>query len=88
MAPYLVKGQLISISGHLEQDKWESNGVNHSRMSLGIDDLRLLGPSAKKKGNADSMEMGVKNPDLEQEIGIEEDQVDPDFDMNNFSEEM
>jgi single-strand DNA-binding protein len=39
----LRKGCLVSIQGHLEQDKWEQNGKKHSSLKIGIDRMRLLG---------------------------------------------
>jgi single-strand DNA-binding protein len=74
---YLVKGQLVSIQGHLVQDRWESNGVKHSRMSLGIDDLRLLGPAPDKK-KADA----TGEVDAALALEFDDIEVDPDLDLD------
>jgi single-strand DNA-binding protein len=39
----LQKGCLVSIQGHLEQDKWEQDGRKHSSLKVGVDRMRLLG---------------------------------------------
>jgi single-strand DNA-binding protein len=92
LAPYLVKGQAVSITGHLYLDRWESQGVPHSRMDLGIDDLQLIGsPPGKGKNEA------AKPSGQEQEgegQGLPEDgeagpgmpEADPDLDLGGGAE--
>jgi single-strand DNA-binding protein len=43
ITPYLIKGKLVSIQGHLEQDRWEKDGKQRSCLKIAIDDLQLLG---------------------------------------------
>jgi len=43
ITPYLVKGKLVSIQGHLEQDRWERDGKQRSCLKIAVDDLQLLG---------------------------------------------
>jgi single-stranded DNA-binding protein len=77
LAPYLVKGQLVSIAGHLVMDKWESKGENHSRMTLVIDDLRLLGPK-KKEG----LEKEPAEPAKPEEDYFPPAEAEADFDLD------
>jgi single-strand DNA-binding protein len=88
LTPYLVKGQTVSIEGHLEQDRWESNGVQHSKMSLVVDTVRLIGPG-KKTSNSASADSNVKQSENEtsDEIDVPDDDSDPDFDMDFIPDE-
>ena len=46
---YLKKGQLVFISGSLQQDRWETkDGGKRSKVVIKIDDLKLLGGNGKK----------------------------------------
>jgi single-strand DNA-binding protein len=74
LSPYLIKGQTVSVQGHLEQSRWESDGVMHSRTSIAIDDLHLVGAGPRKPGYAaaGSGENGT---------GAEE--ADPDLDLGS-----
>jgi single-strand DNA-binding protein len=90
IGPYLVKGQLVSITGHLVMDKWETKGEKHARMNLLIDDIRLLG-SQKKDGlektvDADTAETEAADADYFP-VGGEGVEADPDLDLGGFGEE-
>jgi single-strand DNA-binding protein len=80
MSPYLLKGQTVSIEGHLEQDRWESNGVQHSKMSLMIDNIRLIGSLKKTSNTAGNEDIG--DVDSENELDISDENTDSDFNMN------
>ena len=41
--PYLKKGQLVAIQGHLEQRTWEQQGEKRSSTEIVIDKLNLAG---------------------------------------------
>lgn len=41
--PYLKKGQLVAIQGHLEQRTWEKQGERHSSTEIIIEKLNLAG---------------------------------------------
>jgi single-strand DNA-binding protein len=86
LGPYLVKGQLISIVGSLRMDRWESSGEQRSRMTLVIDDLRLLG--SKKKGES---EKGPSKPNKgsEEEEGYfpPPEEEDADLDLGGLGGE-
>jgi single-strand DNA-binding protein len=75
LSPYLVKGQTVSIQGHLVLDRWESQGVPHSRLDVTVDDLRLFGAAPAKK-EADNTDGGVEG---EKEEGGTD--ADPDLDL-------
>lgn len=83
MVQYLLKGQTVSIEGHLEQDRWESNGVQHSKMSLVIDEIRLIGTHKKTANATDNGNSEDNSPgESETELDISDENSDPDFDMN------
>lgn len=47
--PYLKKGQLVAVEGHLEQWTWEKDGERRSSTEIGVEALHLAGrnkPSA------------------------------------------
>jgi single-strand DNA-binding protein len=81
MSPYLLKGQTVSIAGHLEQDRWESNGTRHSKISLVVDDIRLIG-SHGETGKGNTKGKPTAEPEAGEEPDISEDDTDADFDMN------
>jgi single-strand DNA-binding protein len=39
----LKKGCMVSIQGHLEQDKWEQDGKKRSGLKIAVERIRLLG---------------------------------------------
>jgi single-strand DNA-binding protein len=39
----LKKGCMVSIQGHLEQNKWEQDGKKHSSLKIAAERIRLLG---------------------------------------------
>lgn len=41
LAPYLVKGAKVTVSGRFEMEEWEKDGVKHSMPCLIINDLDL-----------------------------------------------
>lgn len=40
---YLVKGKQIAIEGELEQERWEKDGQNHSKVTITASNVQLLG---------------------------------------------
>jgi single-strand DNA-binding protein len=40
---YLTGGTLVSIEGHLEQDRWEEEGKTRSSLKIAVDYIGLLG---------------------------------------------
>ena len=50
LKPYLTKGKMILIAGHLKQDRWEKDGQKQSRITIQADNCYLLG--GKSEGGA------------------------------------
>lgn len=46
--PYMKKGALIGIEGHLKMDSWEQEGQKKTALKLVVDNVQLLG--GKKEG--------------------------------------
>lgn len=40
---YLVKGKQIAVEGELEQERWEKDGQNHSKVTITASNVQLLG---------------------------------------------
>ena len=40
---YLTKGQQVSISGELRQERWEKDGKQNSRVTISVNNLQLIG---------------------------------------------
>jgi len=40
---YLKKGQRVSVDGSLRQDRWEKDGQKHSKVSIIVDNIELIG---------------------------------------------
>lgn len=43
LKPYLTKGKMIAVDGHLKQDRWEKDGQKFSKISIIADNVQLLG---------------------------------------------
>jgi single-strand DNA-binding protein len=84
LTPYLVKGQAVSIQGHLVLDKWESQGVPHSRLDVAVEDLRLIGAApagGKPKGDDTGRGSVQGGEDLAGGEEPESSELDPDLDL-------
>ena len=51
LGKYLVKGKLISISGKLRQERWQTDGVNRSRIEIVAANVQLLGGNESSGNN-------------------------------------
>lgn len=50
LQPYLTKGQLVGISGYLQQDRWQdNNGQQKSRIIVVAEQVELLGGKSETK---------------------------------------
>jgi single-strand DNA-binding protein len=85
---YLVKGQAISLEGHLEEDRWSKDGVSHSKMVVAVDKIRIIGSVKKKEDSGSQKEESPENSDEEKsELNGEEEypdnftEIDTDFDL-------
>ncbi len=47
---YMTKGKQIAVSGHLNQNRWEQDGQNRSRVEIVVDNVQLLGSAAAGSG--------------------------------------
>lgn len=50
---YLKKGKQVAVTGHLEQNKWEKDGVNHYSTEVCVDDIYLLGGGKSEGGTTE-----------------------------------
>jgi single-strand DNA-binding protein len=85
---YLVKGQAVSLEGHLEEDRWSKDGVSHSKMVVVVDKIRIIGGVKKKEDNGVQNETSPENPDeekpgivAEEEYADDFTEIDNDFDL-------
>ena len=46
---FLKKGSKVFISGSLEQDSWEKDGVKHTKVVINADTVDFLDPAPKTK---------------------------------------
>jgi single-strand DNA-binding protein len=82
LAPYLVKGQAVSLQGHLVLDRWESQGMPQSRLDVAVDDLRLIGAAPGGVKGKDAPEAGkAAEGALGQGDGEGGVETDPDLDL-------
>lgn len=51
LKPYLTKGKQVAIEGHLQQQRWESNGQRNSKVVIIADNVELCGG---REGNGQS----------------------------------
>ena len=43
LKPYLIKGKQVAIEGHLQQQRWEKDGVKYIKVVIIADSVQLLG---------------------------------------------
>ena len=55
LKPYFVKGQRVTVEGHLKQDRWEKDGQKNSRVSIVADAVYLCGSKKDSGNNMDSI---------------------------------
>lgn len=51
LKPYLKKGKMILIAGHLKQDRWEKDGQKFSRIKIEAEEVQLLGGNSSESPN-------------------------------------
>jgi single stranded DNA-binding protein len=89
---YLVKGQAVSLEGHLEEDRWTKDGVSHSKMVVMVDKIRIIG-GLKKKDDSGGPGGTLQEPVGEEKDGITEEEyaefqeIDGDFDLGGVEGE-
>ena len=68
MKKYLHKGKGVAVQGKLDQDRWEKDGQNKSRVYIRAENVQLLGGGKEKSDNVPATS---ENNDL----GFKEDPV-------------
>lgn len=59
MNRHLVKGKQVAISGFLKQERWKTkDGDNRSKVSIGVDEIQLIGGNKQNDGNGYSDDNG------------------------------
>jgi single-strand DNA-binding protein len=48
---YLTKGQQVVVKGELKQERWSKDGQNHSKLSISVDSVQLIGSSKDSSSN-------------------------------------
>lgn len=43
LRPYLTKGKQVAVEGFLKQERWQKDGQNFSRVTVGAENVQLLG---------------------------------------------
>lgn len=51
LAPYLLKGQQVVVSGEASLNEWEKDGQNHAQLSVNVNDVTLVGGKATMAPN-------------------------------------
>ena len=52
LKPYLTKGKMILIAGHLKQDRWEKDGQKFFRIKIEVEEVQLLGGNSSDIPNS------------------------------------
>lgn len=60
LKPYLTKGKMVGIIGHLKQDRWEKNGQKFSKLRIEVEELQLLGGNSSEKPNNSNGNSGAQ----------------------------
>ncbi len=60
---YLQKGRQVLVAGELQQDRWEKDGVKHSRVRLNVANMQMIGSGGGRRQNDDGGESHLPNGD-------------------------
>ena len=55
---YLIKGKQIAVEGELEQERWESDGKTHSKVTITASNVQLLGGGSQAAAVPDGFPTG------------------------------
>lgn len=69
MKKYLHKGKGVAVQGKLDQDRWEKDGQNKSRVYIRAENVQLLG------GGKEKSEDGAVQTSGNNDLGFKEDPV-------------
>lgn len=65
---YLIKGKQVAVQGTLKQDRWEKDGQKHSKVSIIVLNLKLLGGKSDATGGEQKSQFR-KEYEQQQELG-------------------
>ncbi|MGL4525032.1 MAG: single-stranded DNA-binding protein [Spirochaetia bacterium] len=69
LSSYLAKAQQVCVQGHLKQERWNSDGVMHSRVKIVANRVNLVGGGKKETPpNNQSAKVVQSNSDFEDDI--------------------
>jgi len=57
---YLDKGRSVLVEGRLQEQRWERDGVKHSKMVVVVNNLRFLGGGRAQDGGKDAVGAGAE----------------------------
>lgn len=76
LAEFLGKGQQVYVSGHLEQQTWEKEGIKHYKLVAVLDTIELAGGKLANSGSEAPATSGNSAPKAETpKIEINEDEI-------------
>lgn len=67
LAPYLLKGQQVAVSGELGEREYESNGKSGKVVTCRVADLTLVGGKPQQQGQATAQQQTRQKPQQEQQ---------------------
>lgn len=54
MKQHLTKGKQVAITGYLKQERWTKDGESRSKVTIGVDEIQLIGGKPSNSGNQDN----------------------------------
>lgn len=76
LKPYLVRGTLVGIEGHLKMDSWEKDGQKHSLLKVVVDNVQLL---SRANSGAEKPSKPATNEGFQEDIPYSDDSEDIPF---------
>lgn len=71
LKPYMTKGKQVAVSGWIKQQRWEKDGQKHSKVTIGADNVQLLGggsTAANNQGSYKEQQAEYANQQNDEEI--------------------
>lgn len=68
LLPYLKKGQMIVVEGHLEQRQWEKNGEKRSGTEIVVEEIHLAGYKKNETDNCAQTSSDGTQPQVSSDI--------------------
>lgn len=72
---YLVKGKQVAIEGELEQDRWEQEGKQRSKVEISARNVQLLGGGAERPENPAGGARSMATPPAQRSAPASEERV-------------